>query len=120
MAAATVKAPSKGEILKTTSEEAGLSRKQVAAVFESLAGQMRKNLGKKGIGTFTVLGLMRVNVHNKPATKGAQGNQPLHWPGTDVQGQARIASRQDSPPSRASRKWPSKNSPALGRAMNNG
>ena len=74
MAAANGKAPSKGEILKTAADEAGLSRKQVSAVLESLSGQIRKSLGKKGVGTFTVPGLMRINVVNKPATKGARGS----------------------------------------------
>jgi len=77
MAASTGKAPSKGEILSTAAEAAGLSRKQVAAVFDSLAEQIKNALGKKGPGTFTVPGLMRINVKNIPATKARKGINPF-------------------------------------------
>ena len=77
MAATNGKAPSKGEILSTAAEQTGLSRKQVAAVLESLAGQIKNALGKKGAGTFTVPGLMRINVINKPATKARKGINPF-------------------------------------------
>lgn len=77
MAATNGKAPSKGEILSTAAEQTGLSRKQVAAVLDSLAGQIKNALGKKGAGTFTVPGLMRINVINKPATKARKGINPF-------------------------------------------
>jgi len=77
MAASTGKAPSKGEILGTAAEQTGLSRKQIAAVFDSLAGQIKNALGKKGPGTFTVPGLMRINIINKPATKARKGINPF-------------------------------------------
>jgi nucleoid DNA-binding protein len=77
MAASTGKAPSKGEILGTAAEQTGLSRKQVGAVLESLAGQIKNALGKKGPGTFTVPGLMRINVKNIPAKKARKGINPF-------------------------------------------
>ncbi|HEY8747438.1 MAG TPA: HU family DNA-binding protein [Tepidisphaeraceae bacterium] len=77
MAATTGKAPGKGEILSTAAEAAGLSRKEVSAVFDSLGEQIRNALGKKGAGTFTVPGLMRINVINKPATKARKGINPF-------------------------------------------
>ena len=77
MAATNGKAPSKGEILSTAAEQTGLSRKQIAAVLDSLAGQIKNALGKKGVGTFTVPGLMRINVINKPATKARKGINPF-------------------------------------------
>ncbi len=76
-AAAGGKAPSKGEILRAVAEETGLNRKQVSAVFDSLSGQIKNALGKKGAGTFTVPGLMRINVINKPATKARKGINPF-------------------------------------------
>ena len=45
-AAATGKAPSKGEILRGVAEQTGLSRKQVSAVFDSLSEHIRSALGK--------------------------------------------------------------------------
>jgi nucleoid DNA-binding protein len=75
--AAAGKAPSKGQILATAAEEAGLSRKQVSAVFESLANQIKQAVGKKGAGTFTVPGLMRINVIKKPAVPARKGINPF-------------------------------------------
>ena len=71
------KAPSKGEILGTAAEQTGLSRKQVAAVLESITGQIGTALGKKGPGTFIVPGLMKINVIHKPATKARKGINPF-------------------------------------------
>jgi len=76
-AAATGKAPSKGEVLSTAAEAAGLNRKQVAAVFDSLGEQIKNALGKRGPGTFTVPGLMRIKVKNVPARKARMGIDPF-------------------------------------------
>ena len=48
------KVASKSEILSSIAETAGISRKQVSAVFEALSGLISNNLGKKGPGTFVV------------------------------------------------------------------
>ena len=77
MAEGNGKAPTKSEVIATAAEEAGLSRKQVSAVLESLAGQIKKNIGKKGPGTFVVPGLMRINVVQRPATKARKGINPF-------------------------------------------
>ena len=77
MAATNGKAPSKGEILTSIAEETGLSRKQVAAVFDSIGAQIAKNLGKKGPGMFVFPGLMKINVIQKPATKARKGINPF-------------------------------------------
>jgi nucleoid DNA-binding protein len=77
MATTNGKAPSKGDILRTAADETGLNRKQVSAVLESLGAQIRNALGKKGPGTFTVPGLMRINVISKPATKARKGINPF-------------------------------------------
>ena len=71
------KAPSKGEILTTAAEQTGLTRKQVLAVFESLSEQIKNAVGKKGAGTFTVPGLMKINVIQKPAVKARKGINPF-------------------------------------------
>jgi len=78
MAAATkAKGPGKSEILSKAAEDAGISRKQASAVFESLADQIKSAVGKKGPGTFVVPGLMRINVITKPATKARKGINPF-------------------------------------------
>jgi nucleoid DNA-binding protein len=77
MAAASGKGPSKGEILVSIAEETGLSRKQVATVLESLGTQIGKSVNKKGPGMFTVPGLMKITIKNKPATKARKGIDPF-------------------------------------------
>lgn len=77
MAAANGKGPSKGEILTSIAEETGLNRKQVSAVFESLGTLIGKNIGKKGPGLFTVPGLLKITIKNKPAEKARKGINPF-------------------------------------------
>ncbi len=71
------KAPTKSEVYAEISKATGLSRRQVAGVFESLAGVVKKALGKKGPGLFTVPGLMKVRVIHKPAQPERKGIDPF-------------------------------------------
>lgn len=75
--AATQKPPTKSEIFSKIADDTGLSKKDVAAVFESLNGQIKKNVGKRGPGLFTVPGLMKIKVIKKPATKARKGINPF-------------------------------------------
>lgn len=77
MAAANGKGPSKSEVVSTIAEETGLNRKQVSAVFESLSSLIGKSVSKKGPGLFTVPGLMKITIKNKPATKARKGIDPF-------------------------------------------
>jgi nucleoid DNA-binding protein len=54
-----------------------LPRKQVANLFDDLAGLIKADLGKKGPGIFTVPGLMKIKVVRKPATKARRGINPF-------------------------------------------
>lgn len=72
-----LKPPSKSEILAHISEETELSRKQVAAVFESLTGLIEKNLKPRGPGLFSLPGLLKIKVIKKPATKARKGINPF-------------------------------------------
>ena len=87
----TAKAPSKGEVLRSVAEETGLSRKQVSAVMDSLSGQIKSALSRKGPGTFIVPGLMKIKVVNKPATKARTGINP--FTGQEQMFKAKPASR---------------------------
>ena len=68
-------APTKSEIVATICKDAELSRKQVAAVFESLNGQIKKGLRSGGL--FTLPGLLKLKVVKKPATKAREGINPF-------------------------------------------
>ena len=71
------KAASKSEILTNISVKTGLSRKQVAAVLDGLADQIKAAVGKKGPGIFAVPGLMKITVIQKPAVKVRKGINPF-------------------------------------------
>ncbi len=73
----TGKAATKSETYQKIAEATGLSRKQVASVFDALAQVAGEQLGKKGPGVFTVPGLVRLTRKFKPATKARQGINPF-------------------------------------------
>lgn len=74
-ATALKKAPTKTEILNHISDETELSRKEVAAVLDSLAGLIEKSVKPRGPGFFNMPGLLKIKVVKKPATK-ARKNVP--------------------------------------------
>ena len=76
-AAAVNKPPTKSEILNHISGETELSRKQVSAVLDSLAGLIEKNVKARGPGLFNLPGLLKIKVIKKPATKARKGINPF-------------------------------------------
>lgn len=76
-AAAVKKPPTKSEILSHLADETDLSRKQVAAVMESLNGLIAANLKPRGPGYFNMPGLFKIKVNKKPATKARKGINPF-------------------------------------------
>jgi nucleoid DNA-binding protein len=78
MAKASAKPPTKTEIISNIAEAADLSKKQVTAVFEALATEIKKAVGKRGgPGQFTVPGLCKITIQRKPATKERKGINPF-------------------------------------------
>ena len=75
--AQVTKPMTKGEIVQGIAESTGLSKKDVNAVFDAMAAQMKKSLGGRGPGAYTVPGLMKVMVVRKPATKARKGIDPF-------------------------------------------
>ena len=77
-AGATAKPPTKSEIYSKIAEDTGLTKKDVAAVFDSLSGQIKKNLGgRNASGMFTIPGLLKMRVVKKPAKKARKGVNPF-------------------------------------------
>lgn len=78
MAANTNKPPTKSEIYAKIVDDTGLTRKDVAAVFDSLSGQIKKNLGGRNApGMFSIPGLLKLRVVKKPARKARKGVNPF-------------------------------------------
>ncbi len=67
----------KSQVMATLAETTGLAKKDVSTMFEELGGLIGKQLGRRGPGTFTVPGLMKVRVVRKPATKARKGINPF-------------------------------------------
>ncbi len=76
-AAAVKKPPTKSEILNSIAEETELTRKQVASVFAALDGLIAKELKLRGSGLFNMLGLCKIKVVKKSATKARKGINPF-------------------------------------------
>ncbi len=80
MATMTKTAPNrrtKSQILGDIGDQTGLTKKEVASVFEEMATLIKKDLGRRGPGTFTVPCLMKIRVVRKPATKARRGINPF-------------------------------------------
>ncbi len=90
MAANTNKPPTKSEIYATIVDDTGLTRKDVAAVFESLNGQIKKSLGGTA-GMFTIPGLLKMRVVIKPAREARKGINP--FTGEEMMFKAKPATR---------------------------
>jgi nucleoid DNA-binding protein len=67
----------KSQIFTDIATSTGLSRKQVASVFDAMGGLIKKDLAGRGPGIFTVPGLMKVKRIHKPATKAREGTNPF-------------------------------------------
>jgi nucleoid DNA-binding protein len=76
-AAVPVKAKTKSQILTELAETTELTKKQVSAVFDAMGGMIKKDLGKRGPGVFTIPGLIKLRVQRKPATKARPGINPF-------------------------------------------
>jgi len=70
---ATRKAPSKSEITLSISEATELSKKQVQAVFDALANEIKKSLSSKGPGVFAIPGLVKIEKKKVPARAAKKG-----------------------------------------------
>lgn len=67
----------KSQIFTDIADATELSRKQVAAVFDELESMIGRSIAKRGLGEFTVPGLMKVTTVKKPAKKARKGINPF-------------------------------------------
>lgn len=92
MSANTGKPPTKSEIYAAIVADTGMTRKDIAAVFDSLNAQIKKNLGGRGAsGTFTLPGLLKMRVVTKAARKARKGINP--FTGEEMMFKAKAASK---------------------------
>ena len=73
--AASARPATKSETLAHLAEGAQISKRQVAAVIDSLSDLIRRELKKHSV--YNVPGLMKIKVVKKPATKARKGVNPF-------------------------------------------
>ncbi len=67
----------KARLFAAISEETGLSKKDVTAVYDSLTTIMHRHLKKRATGAFTLPGLAKFTVVSKKATKAQTKPNPF-------------------------------------------
>ncbi len=79
MAKATaIKEPlTKSQLLTTLADETGLPRKDCGVVLDELSNVIHRHLKKRGAGTFTLPGLMKIKTQRKPAVRARKGTNPF-------------------------------------------
>ena len=76
-AASSPKPMNKTEIMTALAEATGLTKQQVAGLFDELAVLIKKNLGEQGPGEFSIPSLMKIKAVHKPATEERTGINPF-------------------------------------------
>lgn len=71
------KVRSKSEVFSVIADNVGISKKEVAGVFDTMSKLIAADLQKGSVGTFNVPGMMKVLVQRKPATKARKGVNPF-------------------------------------------
>ena len=71
------KAMTKSAVYDEIAKNTDLSKKQIGEVFDALSKLLKRELGKKGPGMFTLPGLAKLKLVRKPATKARQGVNPF-------------------------------------------
>ncbi len=82
----------KTAILAEIAENTDLSKKQVSAVLDELAGLIERHIKKGGVGEFTMPGLLKIKTVKKPARKAQKGVPNPFRPGETMDVAAKPAS----------------------------
>lgn len=87
------KAMSKSEILAELADRTELSRKDVGRVLDELAALIEKHVSKRSVGTFTLPGLLKIKIVQRPARPARTGVPNPFRPGETMDVAAKPASR---------------------------
>jgi len=72
-ASAVKESMTKTQVLSEIAESTGLSKKEVASVFEELSVVIDRHIRKRAVGQFTLPGLLKIKTVKKPARKARKG-----------------------------------------------
>ena len=67
----------KGQIVASLADTTELSKKQVSEVLDAYENLIARSIKKRGVGEFTMPGLMKITTKKKPATKARKGVNPF-------------------------------------------
>lgn len=67
----------KSQIVASVADGTGLSKKQVGAVLEEIDSLIARSIKKRGVGEFTIPGILKITTVNKPARKARKGINPF-------------------------------------------
>jgi len=73
---AITKKMTKTQIFSDIAESTELTQKQVASVFDELEVLIERHIKKRGVGEFTLPGLLKIKSVKRPATKKRLGRNP--------------------------------------------
>ena len=94
MAKAAPKKPlTKTQLMANLAETTGLTKREVAAVFDALDGEIKKSLGPRGAGAITLPGLIKIEKKKVPARKAKKGVPNPFRPGELMDVAAKPASK---------------------------
>lgn len=92
--AAKVEKPmGKGEMLTAIAERAELARRDVARVLDELGALIAQHVNKRSVGMFTLPGLLKIKVVQRPARPARRGVPNPFRPGETMDVAAKPASR---------------------------
>jgi nucleoid DNA-binding protein len=72
-ASAVQESMTKTQVLSEIAESTGLSKKEVASVFDELSVVIDRHIRKRAVGQFTLPGLLKIKTVKKPARKARKG-----------------------------------------------
>ncbi|MDG2412462.1 MAG: HU family DNA-binding protein [Halioglobus sp.] len=67
----------KGQIVASLADTTELSKKQVSEVLDAYENLIARSIKKRGVGEFTMPGLMKITTKKKPAVKARKGINPF-------------------------------------------
>jgi len=72
-----MKPRTKSQIFGEIADATGLTRREVSGVFDAMTTLIKKDLGRRGPGMFTVPGLMKIQRIHKPRRPARKGINPF-------------------------------------------
>jgi nucleoid DNA-binding protein len=67
----------KSQMIASIADSTGLSKKQIGSVMDELHSLIERSIKKRGVGEFTIPGILKINTVKKPARKARKGINPF-------------------------------------------